>query len=39
MRSKQAGFDEHLVKPIDLARLNAIVRGMRPSHAPGVEGG
>lgn len=24
-RSKQAGFDEHLVKPVDLARLNAIV--------------
>ena len=24
-RSQQAGFDEHLVKPIDLARLNAIV--------------
>ena len=24
-RTKQAGFDEHLVKPIDLARLNAIV--------------
>ncbi len=25
VRTKQAGFDEHLVKPIDLARLNAIV--------------
>ncbi|MEY2931466.1 MAG: hypothetical protein RL033_2215 [Pseudomonadota bacterium] len=25
VRSKQAGFDEHLVKPIDLARLKAIV--------------
>jgi signal transduction histidine kinase len=33
-RSKQAGFDEHLVKPIDLARLNTIVRSVRP----GVEG-
>ncbi|MEO8184355.1 MAG: ATP-binding protein [Deltaproteobacteria bacterium] len=27
-RSKQAGFDEHLVKPVDLARLNAIVRSV-----------
>jgi signal transduction histidine kinase/ActR/RegA family two-component response regulator len=27
-RSKQAGFDEHLVKPIDLARLDAIVRSV-----------
>jgi CheY-like chemotaxis protein len=33
VRSKQAGFDEHLVKPIDLARLNTIVRSVRPSHA------
>jgi signal transduction histidine kinase/ActR/RegA family two-component response regulator len=28
VRSQQAGFDEHLVKPIDLARLNAIVSGV-----------
>ena len=27
-RTKKAGFDEHLVKPIDLAHLNAIVRGL-----------
>jgi len=38
VRSKQAGFDEHLVKPIDLARLNAIVRSVCPSPVPGVEG-
>ena len=37
-RSKQAGFDEHLVKPIDLARLNTIVRSVRPSALPGVDG-
>jgi DNA-binding response OmpR family regulator len=35
-RSKQAGFDEHLVKPVDLARLNAIVRsvGRRADQRP-----
>jgi signal transduction histidine kinase/ActR/RegA family two-component response regulator len=27
-RTKKAGFDEHLVKPIDLAHLNAIVRDL-----------
>jgi CheY-like chemotaxis protein len=37
-RSKQAGFDEHLVKPIDLARLNAIVRGVRSNQSTRVEG-
>jgi CheY-like chemotaxis protein len=31
-RSKQAGFDDHLVKPIDLARLNAIVSSVE--HVP-----
>jgi CheY-like chemotaxis protein len=38
VRSKQAGFDEHLVKPVDLARLNAIVRSVRPSQARAVGG-
>jgi CheY-like chemotaxis protein/two-component sensor histidine kinase len=32
-RSKQAGFDEHLVKPIDLARLTAIVSSISASSA------
>ena len=37
-RSKQAGFDEHLVKPVDLVRLDAIVRSVgrradTPPHA------
>jgi signal transduction histidine kinase/ActR/RegA family two-component response regulator len=33
-RSKQAGFDEHLVKPVDLARLDAIVRGLSRHSEP-----
>jgi DNA-binding response OmpR family regulator len=33
-RSKQAGFDEHLVKPVDLARLDAIVRGLSRQAEP-----
>ena len=27
-RTKQVGFDEHLVKPVDLARLDVIVRSV-----------
>ncbi len=33
-RTKQVGFDEHLVKPVDLARLNAIVRRAARRSAP-----
>jgi signal transduction histidine kinase/CheY-like chemotaxis protein len=37
VRSRQAGFDEHLVKPVDLARLNAIVRSVPPRQVPGAQ--
>jgi signal transduction histidine kinase/ActR/RegA family two-component response regulator len=33
-RSKQAGFDEHLVKPVDLARVDAIVRSVSRHSEP-----
>jgi len=36
-RTKKAGFDEHLVKPIDLAHLNAIVRALE-HHRPEARG-
>jgi CheY-like chemotaxis protein len=35
-RSREAGFDEHLVKPIDLARLEQTLRAM-PTRRPRVK--
>ena len=34
-RSVEAGFDEHLLKPIDLARVQQIVEGPGPKIVPG----
>jgi CheY-like chemotaxis protein len=32
-RALAAGFHEHLVKPVDLQRLAAVIRGLRCAHA------
>jgi DNA-binding response OmpR family regulator len=31
-RSLEAGFDEHLVKPVDLGRLNALLEAKARGH-------
>ncbi len=32
-RSKQAGFDHHIVKPIEPRTLTGLLASLRPSHA------
>lgn len=34
-RSKDAGFDYHLVKPAGLEEINVIIRSLDPEHAGG----
>jgi signal transduction histidine kinase/ActR/RegA family two-component response regulator len=36
-RSKQAGFDHHLVKPVDIAALQALLNSIPPPQRPAVE--
>ena len=42
-RSREAGFDGHLVKPVDLAEFERVLAGTgadaRPGHAPDAAGG
>ncbi len=33
-RSREAGFDAHLVKPVDLAKLKQWLQGIRPGASP-----
>jgi signal transduction histidine kinase/DNA-binding response OmpR family regulator len=33
-KAREAGFDEHVVKPVDLARINAAIRGESPKAKP-----
>ena len=35
-RTKDAGFDEHLVKPVDVADVDAKLRLLRASRPPGL---
>ena len=35
-RSAAAGFDDHLVKPIDLGRLNAVIQNLTSGRKAGL---